>query len=234
MPTAHIGAEPGDLAELVLLPGDPLRARWIAERYLTDARQVTAVRNMLGYTGTYNGSPVSVVGTGMGVPSISIYATELAIDFGCRRLVRVGSCGAIVDGLGLHDIVAAAGAGTDSGVNRARLGGHDFAAVADFGLLRAVVGCAESTGVPLRVGTVFTTDLFYRPEDDLYPLLARHGVLAVEMEAAGLYGAAATAGVAALALCTVSDHIPRDEHLGVDERERGFDTMIRLALDALT
>jgi len=234
MPTAHIGAEPGDLAELVLLPGDPLRARWIAERHLADAREVTAVRNALGYTGTYHGEPVSVLGTGMGVPSISIYATELAVDFGCRRLVRVGSCGAIVDGLGLHDIVAAIGAGTDSGVNRLRIGGHDFAAVADFGLLRAVVEQAESTGVALRVGSVFTSDLFYRPDDDLYPRLARHGVLAIEMEAAGLYGAAAATGVAALTLCTVSDHIPRGEHLSAAEREQGFDTMIRLALDALT
>lgn len=237
MPTAHIGAEPGDLAELVLLPGDPLRARWIAEHHLADARQVTAVRNVLGFTGTYRGRPVSVMGTGMGVPSISIYATELAIDFGCRRLVRVGSCGAIVDSLGLHDIVAAIGAGTDSGVNRARVGGHDFAAVADFGLLRAVVERAEADGIALRVGSVFTSDLFYRPPagpgDDLYQRLARHGVLAIEMEAAGLYGAAAQTGVAALTLCTVSDHIPRGEHLGAEERERGFDTMIRLALDAL-
>jgi purine-nucleoside phosphorylase len=233
MPTAHIAAEPGDFADLVLLPGDPLRARWIAEHHLEGARQVTAVRNMLGFTGTYHGRPVSVMGTGMGVPSISIYATELAIDYGCTRLVRVGSCGAIVDGIGLRDVVAAIGAGTDSGVNRVRIAGHDLAAVADFGLLRAVVEQAESSGVSLRVGTVFSTDLFYRPQDDLYQRLALHGVLAVEMEAAGLYGAAAATGVAALTLCTVSDHIPRGEHLPPDERERSFDTMIRLALDAL-
>jgi purine-nucleoside phosphorylase len=233
MPTPHIAAEPGDLAELVLLPGDPLRARWIAERHLDDARLVSAVRNVLGYTGTYRGVPVSVLGTGMGVPSISIYATELAVHFGCRRLVRVGSCGAIVDDLALHDLVAAIGAGTDSGVNRARLGGYDLAAVADFGLLRAVVVQAVASGVGLRVGSVFTSDLFYRPDDDLYRRLAAHGMVAVEMEAAGLYGVAAATGVAALVLCTVSDHLGRDEHLTAEERERGFGTMVGLALDAL-
>src|SRR4051794_23356169 len=234
MPTPHIAAEPGDFADLVLLPGDPLRARWIAEHHLSDARQVTAVRNVLGFTGTYAGRPVSVLGTGMGIPSISIYATELAIDYGCGRLVRVGSCGAIVDSLGLHDVVAAIGAGTDSGVNRSRIGGHDLAAVADFALLRAVVAQAEADGVDLRVGSVFSSDLFYGPDDALYARLAAHGVLAVEMEAAGLYGVAAATGVAALTLCTVSDHILRGEHLPAAERERSFDTMIRLALDALT
>ena len=235
MPTAHIGAEPGDFAELVLLPGDPLRARWIAERHLTDARQVTAVRNMLGFTGTYRGQP------GIGDGHRHGHAVDQHLRHRAGHRLRLPTPGRgwaaaarIVDGLGLHDIVAAIGAGTDSGVNRARIGGHDFAAVADFGLLRAVVEQATASGVALRWARVFTSDLFYRPDDDLYPRLARHGVLAVEMEAAGLYGAAAATGVAALTLCTVSDHIPRGEHLSAAERERGFDTMIRLALDALT
>jgi purine-nucleoside phosphorylase len=256
--TPHIAAAPGDFAELVLLPGDPRRARYIAERHLDGARLVTSVRDVAGFTGSHRGRPVSVMGTGMGIPSISIYAQELAEVYGCRRLVRVGSCGALRPEVGLHDLVAAIGAGTDSGVNRARVGGHDFPAVADYGLLAAVAGQAVRAGVALRVGTVFSTDLFYRPrlhaapnhspgpasdndgptgadglDDDLYRRLAALGVLAVEMEAAGLYGVAAATGTAALTVCTVSDHLARGEHLSADERETGFDRMIGLVLDAL-
>jgi purine-nucleoside phosphorylase len=261
VPTPHIAAIPGDFADLVLLPGDPRRARYIAERHLDGARLVSSVRDMAGFTGSYRGRAVSVMGTGMGIPSITIYAHELSEVYGCRRLVRVGSCGALRDDVALHDIVVAIGAGTDSGVNRARVGGYDFPAVADYGLLSAVVEEGRRTGTQLRVGTVFSTDLFYRPHssyrrhssapgtsptgaadaggepgglDRLYRQLAGHGVLAVEMEAAGLYGVAAASGVAALAVCTVSDHLARDEHLSPEARETGFDRMIRLVLDALT
>jgi purine-nucleoside phosphorylase len=233
MATPHIAANPGDFAEIVLLPGDPLRARHIAEKHLTDARQVTGVRNMLGFTGSYSGRPVSVMGTGMGIPSLCIYATELVEVFGCKRLVRVGSCGAVHPDVGLRDIIAATGASTDSAVNRQRLRGHDFAAVADFGLLRAVVEQAERAGVALRVGQLFSSDFFYRPDDELYTVLAAHEILAVEMEAAGLYGVAAATNARALTVCTVSDHIIRDERLPAEERETGFDQMIGLVLDAL-
>lgn len=233
MSTPHIAAPPGAFAETVLLPGDPLRARHVAHSLLTDAVEVTAVRNMLGYTGSWRGRRVSVMGTGMGIPSVSLYATELVRAYGVRRLVRVGTCGAVADALELGDLVAALGAGTDSNVNRLRFGGHDFAATADFGLLRAVVDAAAAAGVPLHVGNVFSTDAFYHPQQDLVDRLGRHGVLGIEMEAAGLYGVAAAHGVQAVAVLAVSDHLRRAEHMPADERESGLDALFRLVLDAL-
>lgn len=233
MSTPHIAAEPGAFAPTVLLPGDPARARHVAETLLDDAVQVTAVRNMLGYTGNWKGRRVSVMGTGMGIPSCSIYACELVREYGVRRLVRVGTCGAVADALALGDLVVAMGAGTDSNVNRLRFGGHDFAATADFGLLRAVVDAAAAAGVPLHVGNVFSTDLFYHPQADLVEMLGRHGVLGIEMEAAGLYGVAAEHGVQALAVLAVSDHLRRGERMSAAEREAGLDAMFRLVLDAV-
>lgn len=234
MPTPHLAAPDGAFADTVLMPGDPLRARYIAEAFLDEAEQVTNVRSMEGWTGTYAGRRISVQGSGMGVPSISIYATELIRHYGVQRIVRVGSCGAISADLALRDVVVAVGAGTDSNVNRLRLHGRDLPAVADFGLLRAVVERAEAAGEPVKVGTVFTSDLFYEPNPEVFDLLRRFGFLAVEMEAAGLYGVAAEHGAAALAVCTVSDHLVTEEHLSVDERQAGFDAMIRLTLNALT
>jgi purine-nucleoside phosphorylase len=232
VPTPHIAAPDGAFAPTVLLPGDPLRARWIAETFLTGAEEVTSVRNMLGYTGSYEGRPVSVMGTGMGVPSISIYATELARVYGVRNLVRVGSCGAVAGDVALRDVIVALGACTDSGVNRQRFAGFDFAAVADFGLTRAVVEAAERLGVAPRVGSVLTSDLFYDAPEGFYGRAADLGVLAVEMEAAGLYGVAAASGARALALLTVSDHIVRHEALSVEDRQTSFAEMVRLVLEA--
>jgi purine-nucleoside phosphorylase len=233
MSTPHISAVPGAFADTVLLPGDPARAKHVAETLLDDAVQVTAVRNMFGYTGTWKGRRVSVMGTGMGIPSCSIYATELVREYGVRRLVRVGTCGGVADALRLGDLVVALGAGTDSNANRLRFGGHDFAATADFGLLRAVVDAGVAAGVPLHVGNVFSTDLFYHPQADLVDLLARFGVLGVEMEAAGLYGVAAAHGVQALAVLAVSDHLRRNEHMTPEQREAGLDAMFRVVLDAV-
>ncbi len=233
MPTPHISASDGDFAEAILLPGDPLRARHIADTFLDDARQVTAVRNMLGFTGSYQGMPVSVMGTGMGIPSASIYVTELIRFYGVERLIRVGSCGAIDPDLQLRDTVLAIGAATDSGTNRTRFGGWDFPATADFGLLRSAAEAAERSNTNARVGNVFSSDLFYNPRSDTVEIMSSMGILAVEMEAAGLYGIAAQEGVRALAVLTVSDHIVRDEQTSSDERERTFDDMIRLALEGL-
>ena len=233
MPTPHIGARPGDFAEAVLLPGDPLRASHIAERFLSEPREVTSVRNMLGFTGNYRGMPVSVMGTGMGIPSASIYVTELIREYGVERLVRVGSCGGIGAGIGLRDVILAAGACTDSGVNRARYGGQDFAAVADFWLLRAAVDAADAAGVKAKVGTVHSADLFYQPDPDAYARMDRMGVLAVEMEAAGLYGAAAEHGARALAILTVADHVMTEARTSAEERETTFDEMVSIALEAL-
>lgn len=234
MTTPHIAANPGDFAETLLMPGDPLRARFIAEHYLDDVRQVTAVRNMLGYTGHYRGQRVSVMGSGMGIPSISIYATELYQQFGVRRIVRVGSCGAIASHLKLGDLVVAMGASTDSSVNRLRCGGHDFAAITSYSLLRQVVAEAERQGLALHVGNCFSTDQFYHPDGELLARWQRLGVLAVEMEAAGLYGVAAACGGEALALLTVSDHCTvAQPAMSPAQREQGLGQMVQLALDAL-
>jgi purine-nucleoside phosphorylase len=233
MPTHHIAAAPGAFAEAVLLPGDPRRAEYIAKSFLTDAHEVTNVRNMLGFTGSFEGMQVSVMGTGMGIPSASIYATELVNEYGCRRLVRVGSCGAVTTDIALRDVIIATGACTDSGVNRMRYGGWDFAATADFALTRAAVDAAANRGLAVRTGNVHSGDLFYNPVDGAYDVMERMGVLAVEMEAAGLYGVAAATGARALAICTVSDHIRTGASSSADERERGFDDMVLIALDAL-
>ena len=233
MATPHISAGPGDFAEAVLLPGDPLRAKYIAERSLEGAHQVTAVRNMLGFTGTYRDMPVSVMGTGMGIPSASIYATELIRDYGVQRLVRGGWCGGVGDGIALRDVVLAAGACTDSQVNRARYGGQDFAAIADFALLRSAAGAAEAAGVAVRVGNVHSAELFYDPRPTQLDMFRRMGVLAIEMEAAGLYGVAAEFGARALGIMTVADLVPSGEQTSSDERERTFDDMVTVALEAL-
>jgi len=233
MPTPHISAEPGQFADAILLPGDPLRAKYIAETFLDDAVQVNAVRNMFGYTGTYQGMPVSAMGTGMGIPSASIYATELVRDYGVRKLVRVGSCGGIAADVALRDVVVATGACTDSGVNRARYGGWDFAAVADFELVRATVDAAAAKGIAVRTGLIHSADLFYNPVEGVWDLLDKMGVLAVEMEAAGLYGVAAEFGARALTIATVSDHVRTGEATSSDERQSTFDDMVVLALEAL-
>ena len=231
MPTPHISAEPGDFAESILLPGDPLRAKFIAENYMTDAKLVTSVRNILGYTGTYEGTRISVMGTGMGVPSVSIYATELIQSYGVKNLIRIGSCGALSHDLKLRDIVIAMGASTDSSVNRARYRGCDFAAIADFGLLRASVDVASQYDRTLHVGNVYTSDLFYHPTDDArIEFNQRMGVLAVEMEAAGLYGLAAQYGARALAMLTVSDHVLTHEATSAEERQTSFGEMVEIGL----
>ena len=233
MPTPHIAAERGDFAEAILLPGDPLRAKYIAETFLTDAREVTAVRNMLGFTGTYSGMPVSVMGTGMGIPSASIYVTELINDYGVKRLVRVGSCGGISLDVAVRDVIVGIGASTDSGVNRARYAGWDYSAIADFELARTAVVAAQEAGVAVRVGNIHSADLFYNPVAEAFDVMERMGVLAVEMEAAGIYGAAAEKGARALTILTVSDHVRTGESTTSDERERSFDDMVKIALEGL-
>jgi purine-nucleoside phosphorylase len=231
MPTPHISAVPGDFAEVVLMPGDPLRARYIAQRFLEGAREVTAVRNMYGYTGTWQGRRISVMGHGMGIPSMSIYATELVKEYGARVLIRVGSCGAIRLDVPMRSVIVALAAGTDSKVNRMRLLDHDFPAVADFTLARRAVEAAERRSRTVRVGSVFSSDLFYHSQTQLFDVLERMGMLAVEMEVAGLYGVAAEHGARALALLTVSDHLRLGEHLSPADRQTTFDEMIEVALD---
>lgn len=232
-PTPHISASPGDFAPSILLPGDPLRAKHIADNFLDDATQVNEVRNMLGYTGTYQGTPVSVMGTGMGIPSASIYATELVNEYNVERLVRVGSCGGVTDRVAVRDVILAIGACTDSLVNRTRYGGLDFAATADFWLLKAAAEAAASKGIEVKVGNVHSADLFYNPDPDAFARMERMGVLAVEMEAAGLYGVAAEHGARALTICTVSDHIKTGEATSSEERQATFNEMVEIALDTV-
>lgn len=229
--STHIGAQPGEIAPRVLLPGDPLRAKWIADTYLDDARCYSTVRNMFGYTGHYKGVEVSVQGSGMGMPSASIYAHELLSEYGVKTLVRVGSCGAITDDLKLRDVVAASASCTDSAMNRVRFDGLvDFAPVADFELLRTAVDVADERGIAMRVGSVFAADAFYSDRPDLYERLALYGVLAVEMESAALYTIAARFRARALTVLTVSDHIKTGAHTTAQEREQTFGQMVEVAL----
>ncbi len=234
MATPHITALAGDFAETVLMPGDPLRAKMIADTYLTDVRQVNAVRNMLAFTGFYQGQRISVMGSGMGIPSLSIYAHELFSQYGVQRIVRVGSCGSLQDGVKVGDLVIAQGASTDSVVNRKRFGGFDFAALADYRLLERTVRRADESGQAVHVGNVFSADLFYEPDLAWAARMTGMGVLAVEMEAAGLYGVAAELGRQALAVLTVSDHLISGEKLTAEQRQEDFHDMVRLTLDAMT
>jgi purine-nucleoside phosphorylase len=231
--STHIGAEPGQIAPRVLFPGDPLRAEWIAETYLDDTQCYSRVRNMLGFTGTYRGQPVSVQGSGMGQPSLAIYAHELFREYGVQQLVRVGSCGALTESLRPRDIVLAMSAATDSSMNRLRFHGLDYAATADFWLLQAAHGAATSRAIKPAVGQILSTDNFYNPRPELVDLLAEHGVLAIEMEANALYTLAASYGRRALAICTVSDHIRTGESLSAADRERSFGDMVEIALEAM-
>lgn len=231
MATPHINAEFGDFAETVLMPGDPLRAQFIAETYLDDVKRVCDVRSMYGYTGTYKGQRISVMGHGMGIPSCSIYVHELIKDFGVKNIIRIGSCGAVHDDVKLMDVIIGMGASTDSKVNRIRFSNHDFAAIADYHLLETAVNQARSQNVPVRVGNVFSADLFYSPESDLFDKMEKLGILGVDMEAAGIYGVAAELGAKALTILTVSDHIKRGEKLSAEDRQKSFNEMMNIALE---
>lgn len=231
--STHIGAEPGQIAPTVLLPGDPLRARWIAENLLDDAVLHSEVRGMLGFTGSWHGRPVSVQGSGMGQPSMSIYVNELFDDYDVRRIVRVGSCGALTERVALRDVVIASGACTDSAMNQLRFHGLDFAPVADFALLRGAHDAAAARDdVTAHVGLIFSGDTFYTTRPELMEPMVAHGVLAVEMEASALYTLAASHGRQALAVCTVSDHIVTGEEMTSREREQTLGPMVEIALAA--
>ncbi|MFT5789415.1 MAG: purine-nucleoside phosphorylase [Shewanella sp.] len=232
MATPHINAVDGAFGDTVLFPGDPLRAKYIAETFLEDVVQVTDVRNMLGFTGTYKGTRISVMGSGMGIPSCSIYATELIRDYGVKNLIRVGTCGAVSTDVKVRDVLIGMGACTDSQVNRLRFKGQDFAAIADYSLLSAVVKAAEAKGTKFRVGNIFSADLFYTPDPEMFDVMEKMNILGVEMEAAGLYGVAAEFGAKALCVCTVSDHIRTGEKTSSDERQTTFNEMIEMTLEA--
>jgi purine-nucleoside phosphorylase len=228
-----MNAAPGDFAETVLMPGDPLRAQYIADTYLDNARRVTDVRNMWGFTGEYKGQPVSVMAHGMGIPSVSIYCTELITEYGVKRVIRVGSCGTTHPDVKLRDVLIGMGASTDSGVNRMRFGGHDLAALATYSLVQNAVQAAKDNKVSYHVGNLFSADLFYTPQPEMFDLMAKYNVLGVEMEAAGIFPIAAENNVESLAICTVSDDIRTGEALSSEDRQNTFDEMILVALETV-
>lgn len=231
MSTPHNSASMGDFAKTVLMPGDPLRSKFIAETYLTDARLVNNVRGVQGYTGLWKGVPVSVQASGMGIPSIGIYSHELYTRYGVENIIRVGSAGGIADSLQLMDVVAAVGACTDSGFAHQYALKGTFAPIADYALLSAAMEAARQRGTDMKAGNVLSSDNFYNDGSDGADPWKKMGVLAVEMEAAGLYMTAARDGRRALAICTISDHLYRTEELSAEQRQNSFGEMIQIALD---
>lgn len=230
--TVHIGAKPGDIAETVLLPGDPYRARWAAEKFLENPVLVNEVRGMLGFTGTWRGNRVTIHGSGMGMPSFSIYANELIRDYGAKTLIRMGSAGGMQDHVQIRDVVLAMTCSSLGTPSTGMLRELNFAPHADFGLLRAAHDAAQAMGVRTHVGGLYSSDTFYDERTDLVDILARHGVLAVEMEAAELYNLAARHGVRGLAIVTISDHLKTGEALPSSDREKTFGDMVNIALHA--
>ncbi|QRM90881.1 purine-nucleoside phosphorylase [Lacinutrix sp. WUR7] len=227
----HIGANKGDIAETILLPGDPLRAKWIAETFFENPVCFNEVRGMLGYTGTYQGKRVSVMGTGMGVPSISIYAHELITQFGVKNLIRVGSSGSYQEHIKIRDVVLAMAASSNSGVNELRFGGADYAPTASFELFQKAVDAAKTKKIAIKAGNVFTSDEFYADDFESYKKWSKFGVLCVEMETAGLYTVAAKHNVNALTILTISDSLVTGEKTTSKERETTFKEMIEIALE---
>jgi purine-nucleoside phosphorylase len=227
----HIGASPGEVAETVLLPGDPLRAQFVAETFLEEPRQYNSVRGMLGFTGTYRGKRVSVQGSGMGMPSLAIYANELIRFYQAKRLIRIGSCGAIREEIGLRDIILAMTASTDSAMNRLRFHGMDYAPAASWTLFRRALGVLESRGTGYHAGGILSSDAFYTDDPEQWRLWADHGVLAIEMETNQLYTLAARHRVEALSILTVSDSLVSQEELSSQERQSTFHEMVEVALE---
>ncbi|KIC28174.1 purine-nucleoside phosphorylase [Leisingera sp. ANG-S5] len=230
--TIHIGAAPGDIAETVLMPGDPYRAKWAAETFLQDAKLVNEVRGMLGYTGTWNGHRVTIQGSGMGMPSLSIYANELIRDYGAKTLIRIGSCGGMQDKVKVRDVILAMTASTVNSPSSGIFRELNFAPCADWGLLQAAAAAAAKRGSATHIGGIYSSDVFYDERPDLNEQMVRHGILGVEMEAAELYTLAARHGCRALAVLTVSDHLGTGEALPSDQRERSFGDMVEIALEA--
>ena len=227
----HIGAKEGDIAETVLLPGDPKRAKWIAENYLENAFCYTDIRGMLGFTGTYKGKKVSIQGTGMGIPSISIYITELMKDYGVKNLIRVGSAGSYQEDIKVRDVVIAMSVSTNSNINNRRFNGANFSPTVNFELFRMALKVAEEKNIKIKAGNVLTSDEFYSDNSDYYKRWADFGVLAVEMETAGLYTLAAKYKAKALSILTISDSLVSPEITSAEEREKTFSEMIELALE---
>ena len=230
--TVHIGAAPEDIAETVLLPGDPYRAKWAAENFLEAPKLVNEVRGMLGFTGTWKGNKVTIHGSGMGMPSLSIYANELIKDYGAQTLIRIGSCGGMQPQVQIRDVIIAMTSSTLSTPSSGIFKELNFAPCADYGLLKAAADAAVAKGLKPHMGGIYSSDVFYDERPDLNEQMTRHGILAVEMEAAELYTLAARYQRRALAVLTVSDHLQTGEALPSEDRERSFGDMVEIALEA--
>jgi purine-nucleoside phosphorylase len=227
----HIGAKNGDIAETILLPGDPLRAKYIAENFLKDVICYNEIRGMLGFTGTYKGHKISVQGTGMGIPSIGIYVNELISSYNVKNLIRVGTCGAIQDHVKVRDVIIAMTSCTDSAMNRLTFPGFDYAPTASFELLKNAYDIGSASGLKMHVGSILTADMFYRDSMETVKKLAEYGVLGIEMETTALYTIASKFGVNALTILTVSDHVFTGEETTAEERQKTFNDMIKVALE---
>jgi len=231
--TPHINSKKNDFSDIVLMPGDPLRAKYITEKYLKNYIQVNNTRLMLAYTGFYKDRKISIMSHGIGIPSASLYVKELITEFNVKKIIRVGTCGAVRDDIKLRDIVIGMGASTDSKVNRIRFNNHDFAAIADFDMIYNAVSVSKKMNIKVAIGNFFTTDSFYNDDDKMLSILKKYNIIGVDMETAGIYAVASELRVQALSICTVSDHIIKKEYLSSKERESSFNDMIELALESV-
>ncbi|QCI20080.1 MAG: purine-nucleoside phosphorylase [Buchnera aphidicola (Brevicoryne brassicae)] len=233
MSTPHINSKKNDFSDIVLMPGDPLRAKYIAENYLNNYRQINNTRLMLAYTGLYKNKRVSVMSHGIGIPSASLYVRELIIEYNVKKIIRIGTCGAVREDVKLRDIVIGMGACTDSKINRIKFNDHDFSAIADFDMICKTVDIAKQLNIDVRVGNFFTTDSFYNNDEEMLKILKKYNILGVDMETAGIYGVASELKIKALSICTVSDHIIKKESIPSQDRESSFNDMINIALESI-
>ncbi|WP_284443163.1 purine-nucleoside phosphorylase [Buchnera aphidicola] len=233
MSTPHINSKKNDFSDVVLMPGDPVRAKYIAEKYLNNYIQINNTRLMLAYTGFYKNRKISIMSHGIGIPSASLYTRELIVEFNVKKILRIGTCGAVRDDIKLRDIVISMGASTDSKVNRIGFNNHDFSAIADFDMIYNIVSVAKKMKTKISIGNFFTTDSFYNDDDKMLKILKKYNIIGVDMETAGIYGVASKLKAQALSICTVSDHIVKKESLSSTERESSFNDMIELALESV-
>ncbi|UNB92219.1 MAG: purine-nucleoside phosphorylase [gamma proteobacterium endosymbiont of Trioza apicalis] len=233
MSTIHINAKKNDFAKIIIMTGDPLKAKYIAKKFLSNIKLINNIRGMLAYTGIYKKKKISVMGHGIGIPSCSIYIRELINNFGIKKIIKAGSCGAIKNNIKLNDIIVGMGASTDSKINRKNFKNYDFAAIADFNLVKNIVDAAKLSKINIHIGNIFTTDLFYSNNTKLLNLLEKYNILGIEMEAAGIYNIAAEFGISAMTICNVSDHIKKKESLSAIERQYTFNEMIKIILKSI-
>lgn len=233
MGTLHINAKFGDISENTIITGDPLRAKYIAENFLKKIKKINEIRNMLGFTGIYKNKKISIISHGMGIPSCSIYVKELIVNFGVKKIIRTGSCCALNNNIKLMDIIIGMGACTDSKINRIKFNDNDFAAIADYQLMKHTIEIANKKKIKVFVGNLFTTDAFYTEQENFYRKLKQYGILGIEMEAAALYSIAAEHKIQALTICTVSDHIKNKKKIKPEKRQNSFREMINIALNSI-